>query len=319
MQAAYMKISDDEFNERCKRARDYLKECRICPRECNVDRLQNEMGFCRTSARARISTACLHHGEEPPISGQRGSGTIFFSYCNMRCVFCQNYQISQEGEGRFVTSEELALMMCALESQGAHNINFVSPSHVVPQLVEAVACAKKKGLTVPLVYNSNGYDALESLKLLDGIIDIYMPDMKYADDTIASAVSCCDNYWQKSREAIKEMHRQVGPLICDKEGIAQKGLLVRHLVLPDNIAGSFRVLKFLAEEVSPLIGLSIMAQYHPCYKACDHPKLNRLITKNEYAEVLEWVEQFHFTHVFAQDLTSHGEYLPDFLKESPFE
>jgi putative pyruvate formate lyase activating enzyme len=231
-----------------------------------------------------------HHGEENPLRGWNGSGTIFFSWCNLRCVYCQNWDISQKGLGREVGPEELADMMLALQAQGCHNINFVTPSHVVAQIMAAVEIAASKGLDLPLVYNTGGYDSLEALRLLDGIIDIYMPDMKYGDTRTAHRFSHVRDYVEFNRAAVKEMHRQVGDLTIDEKGIAQRGLLVRHLVLPENISGTERVLAFLAEEISSETYLNLMDQYRPCYRAGENPPLNRPIMSREFSRALGWAE-----------------------------
>jgi putative pyruvate formate lyase activating enzyme len=227
-----------------------------------------------------------HHGEEDPLRGTRGSGTIFFSWCNLRCVYCQNWDISQRGAGQEVGPEELAGMMLALQGLGCHNINLVSPSHVVAQIISAVEIAARNGLRLPLVYNTGGYDSPEALALLDGIIDIYMPDMKYGDSGIARRYSRVRNYVETNRAAVTEMHRQVGDLALDAQGIAQRGLLVRHLVLPGNLAGTGQVLAFIAREISPDTYLNLMDQYHPCYRAGENPPLDRALRREEFEAAL---------------------------------
>jgi len=249
--------------------------------------LAGESGKCHITGQAVISSYGPHFGEEAPLVGQHGSGTIFFTYCNLRCVFCQNYTISQLGEGWTVDKEELAKMMLSLQAKGCHNINLVSPTHVVPYILEALELAVGMGLCLPLVYNSGGYDSVETLELLDGIIDIYMPDMKYSDDKIAEQLSGIKDYPKVNKSAIKEMHRQVGDLQIDEQGIAQRGLLVRHLVLPNNLAGTEEIVAFLAQEVSTDTYLNIMAQYHPCYKAFDIPQLSRPVSKQEFYEAID--------------------------------
>jgi putative pyruvate formate lyase activating enzyme len=238
-----------------------------------------------------VSSYGPHFGEEVPLVGRRGSGTIFFTHCNLRCLFCQNYSISQLGEGEKVGREELAYMMLSLQSQGCHNINLVSPTHVVPQILEALEVAVESGLHLPLVYNTGGHDSLETLKILDGIVDIYMPDMKYSDEKIAEGLSGIENYPEINRAAVKEMHRQVGDLEIDEDGIAQRGLLVRHLVLPHGLAGTKGIVNFLAEEISPNTYVNIMAQYHPCYKAFQIPALSRRITGDEFQQAIELTRQ----------------------------
>jgi putative pyruvate formate lyase activating enzyme len=241
-----------------------------------------EGAVCRTGERAMLHSFGVHHGEEDVLRGWNGSGTMFFSWCNLRCVFCQNWEISQKGIGRAVEPNEIASMMLELQEQGCHNINFVSPSHVVAQVLAAVNIAADKGLCLPLVYNTGGYDSLEALALLDGVIDIYMPDMKYGDSSIARNYSKVRNYVEINQAAVKEMHRQVGDLDLDEKGLARRGLLVRHLVLPENLAGTEKVLDFIAHEISRDTYLNLMDQYRPCYRADEYPPLNRPITMEEY-------------------------------------
>jgi len=264
-----------------------LEKCDICPRKCGVNRLEGETGYCRSGRVAQVSSFTPHFGEEAPLVGSHGSGTIFMTNCNLGCIFCQNYDISQLGEGREVSPKKLAAMMLQLQEGGCHNINFVTPTHFAPQILEALVEARAMGLTVPLVYNSGGYDSVETLKLLDGIFDIYMPDAKYGSDEAARKYSDAPNYAKYMKAAIIEMYRQVGPLEIDDEGIAVRGLLVRHLVLPNDLAGTAKIVKFLAEEVSPETYLNVMAQYQPAYKAHTCPDLNRPITLKEYANALE--------------------------------
>jgi putative pyruvate formate lyase activating enzyme len=263
----------------------HLENCDLCARYCHVNRrVTMEGAVCRTGERAVVHSYGAHHGEEDPLRGWNGSGTIFFSWCNLRCVFCQNWEISQRGLGREVEPAELADMMLALQSQGCHNINLVTPSHVVAQIIAAVEIAAQQGLRLPLVYNTGGYDSLEALSLLDGIIDIYMPDMKYGDSTIARRYSKVRDYVEANHAAVREMHRQVGDLVLDEQGLAQRGLLVRHLVLPGGLAGTEQILTFLAQEISPHTYLNLMDQYHPCYRADEYPPLDRTITAEEYQE-----------------------------------
>ena len=264
-----------------------LTECCVCPRHCGVNRPAGESGKCHITQEVMVSSYGPHFGEEAPLVGRHGSGTIFFTYCNLRCVFCQNYTISQLGEGSPVSREALAQMMLSLQEKGCHNINLVSPTHVVPYILEALELAVTMGLHLPLVYNSGGYDSVETLKLLDGIVDIYMPDMKYADAKTAEKLSGIQNYPEVNKAAVKEMHRQVGDLKIDKEGVAQRGLLIRHLVLPNGLAGTREVVRFLAREVSPHTYLNIMAQYHPGYKAFDVPPISRPVTQQEFSEAIE--------------------------------
>ena len=289
---AYLSLyRSGELRDRVEAARSLLRNCRVCPRHCGVDRLNGELGKCRTPGEVMVSSHGPHFGEESPLVGRNGSGTIFFTNCNLRCVFCQNYSISQIGEGDKVSKEELACMMLSLQDKGCHNINLVSPTHVVPQILEAFEMAVKSGLQLPLVYNSGGYDSIETLRLLDGIVDIYMPDMKYSDERNAEKLSGVENYPSINRAAVKEMHRQVGDLQINEDGIAQQGLLVRHLVLPHGLAGTKEVVNFLANEVSPDTYVNIMAQYHPCHKASQFPSLSRRISAGEFQEAVTLARQ----------------------------
>jgi putative pyruvate formate lyase activating enzyme len=294
-----------------------MKECTSCPRYCKVDR-SKARGFCGANDTIEIASSCLHCGEEPVISGNKGSGTIFFSHCNLKCVYCQNYDISQEGMGRPTTPDETAGVMIALQEQGAHNINLVSPSQYAYLLPDIIRNAKKRGLIIPIVYNTNAYDKVGMLKMLEGLVDIYMPDIKYSDNTMATRYSACGDYVEHSRNAIREMFRQVGPLRLDGHEIAKRGLLVRHLVLPHNIAGSIASLDFLAS-LSTGIYVSVMAQFHPCYKAGDFKELKRVVTPAEYERVIEHAVALDFEMIFTQEIASHETYLPDFNEEHPFE
>jgi len=308
---SYLRLSDIDLSLRIRQAREMLSPCRVCPRECGVDRLSGEKGFCETGAVAEVSSYNEHHGEEPPLSGFRGSGTIFFAHCNLRCVFCQNYPISHLGHGSPVEPAGLAVMMLELQRRGCHNINFVTPTHVAPQILEALLLAIKGGLKLPLVWNSGGYDSVETLKLFDGIVDIYLPDMKYDDDanaekysgvpkgrgdrTSASSVeppvAPTKGYQKVNRAAIREMHRQVGDLVMDEAGIAIRGLIVRHLVLPGELAGSEGVLRFLAEDISLGTAVSLMAQYFPANRAHEFPELARGLAAKDYRDAAEAMER----------------------------
>jgi len=283
---AYLQLlQTGELMRRVEQAYAHLSSCDLCAQECHVDR-HTERGVCRTGLLAVVSSYGPHHGEEDPLRGWRGSGTIFFTHCNLKCQFCQNYDISQLGEGNQVEPKELAAMMLDLENMGCHNINLVSPSHVVAQILAAVAIAAQAGLRLPLVYNTGGYDSLVALGLLDGVVDIYMPDMKYADAKLALRLSKARNYPEVNRAAVKEMHRQVGDLVMDEHGIARRGLLVRHLVLPGGLAGTAEIAHFLADEISRDTYINVMAQYRPAYKASEHPPLDRRITPKEHAEAV---------------------------------
>lgn len=311
---------DEEVRTRVSSLKSRLSSCDLCPRRCLVDRMGGETGFCRTADNVEVAYSGLHLGEEPPISGTGGSGTIFFAHCNLRCVYCQNFQISQCAEQicpRTLSPDELASEMLALQSKGAHNINLVSPTHVSAQVAEGVCMAREKGLSIPIVYNTNGYDALETLRCLEGLIDIYLPDIKYSDDVVARSYSGVDDYVQISRQAITEMFRQVGNLTLDRRGIARRGLLVRHLVLPKDRAGSAESLKFLAS-LSPQIVISIMAQYSPQYKAKDIPPLDRRISAAEYEAVLDHALELGLDRCFVQEYDSSETLVPDFRSAEPF-
>ncbi len=290
------------LKERIDLLNSLLENCSICPRKCGVNRRKDEKGHCRSGYKPVVSSHNLHFGEEPPISGLKGSGTIFLTNCSLNCCFCQNYPISQSANGNEISVNELSAMMVELQEKGAHNINFVSPTHFIPQIVTALGLAVEKGLTIPLVYNSGGYDSVDTLKLLEGIFDIYMPDAKYADSSNSKRYSNAEDYPEVNRKALIEMHRQAGDLKLDNNGIALKGLLIRHLVLPGNIAGSIEVLKFIAEKVSPGTYMSIMAQYHPAYKSTGIEKLSRRINVEEYKEVIDAAKQLGLDNGWIQEL-----------------
>ena len=285
---AYLRLlRSGELAERVRSARERLANCDLCARYCRVDRHLSIRGaICRTGARARVYSAGPHFGEEDCLRGSRGSGTIFFSWCNLRCVYCQNWEIAWRGEGQETSDEDLAAEMLGLQACGCHNINLVSPSHVVAQIISAVNIAAARGLNLPLVYNTGGYDSAEALKLLDGVVDIYMPDLKYGGDDQAHRYSHVRDYVRVNQAALREMHRQVGDLVINAEGLAERGLLVRHLVLPDDISGTKAALKFLAEEISADAYLNLMAQYRPCYRASEAPGLDRPIHRAEFLDAL---------------------------------
>jgi putative pyruvate formate lyase activating enzyme len=260
--------------------------CGVCPRGCKVNRREDDRrGFCRAGARAVVSSFGPHFGEEAPLVGSGGSGTIFFASCNLACVFCQNWQISQAREGEEASPEQLARMMLWLQQRGCHNINLVSPTIYGPQILAALPYAIEGGLRLPLVYNSGGYDSLPMLRLLDGVVDVYMPDIKYSDDRMAARYSLVKGYYEAAKEALKEMHRQVGDLVVE-DGVAMRGLIIRHLVLPEGIAGTGEVMRFIAEELSPDSYVNVMEQYRPDHKAVRYPELNRRITADEYREAM---------------------------------
>ncbi|MBI5440348.1 MAG: radical SAM protein [Deltaproteobacteria bacterium] len=280
-----------ELARRARAASRRLEACDLCPRTCGKNRRAGERGACRSAERAVVASYGPHHGEEECLSGSCGSGTIFFSGCNLGCVFCQNWEISHVGGGTEVGPAELAAMMLELQAQGCHNVNFVSPSHVIPQLLAAVEVAAGRGLRLPLVYNTGGYDSLESLALLDGVVDLYMPDMKYGDSALGRKYSKVANYVEVNRGAVKEMHRQVGDLVVDDHGLARRGLLVRHLVMPDGISGSEEVFTFLAEGVSRDTYVNVMDQYRPCHRAGEYPALARRVSHEEVRQALRSAER----------------------------
>jgi putative pyruvate formate lyase activating enzyme len=270
-----------------KRPTDILKACTLCPRKCGINRLENETGHCKTGQKAIICSFHPHFGEEPELVGTYGSGTIFFSYCNLLCNFCQNFEISHLGEGRDVTEKELAGIMLELQQMGCHNINLVTPTHVVPQIITALEIAHKNGLTVPIVYNSGGYDRVSTLKFMEGLIDIYMPDFKFWSSEVAEKTCNAPDYPEVARKAIMEMHRQVGNLQTNSAGIAQKGLLIRHLVLPENLAGTGEICEFISKNISPDTYVNIMPQYRPCGLAHQIEGLDRRLTAKEYLDAIK--------------------------------
>ncbi|MGC9319355.1 MAG: radical SAM protein [Armatimonadota bacterium] len=284
---AYLSLHESgELQRRAETARELLGDCTICPRECHVDRLHGVTGYCGVGRQALFSSAAPHFGEERPLVGAGGSGTIFFAGCSLGCVFCQNYEISHDRRGQEVSSDELANIMIGLQRRGCHNINFVTPTHVVPQILEALGRAIDQGLSLPLVYNCGGYESLSTLRLLDGVVDIYMPDAKYADPEVAERFSGAPDYPRVMRAALAEMHRQVGDLEIDEDGLACRGLLVRHLVLPEGLAGTAEIMQFLAS-LSEDTYVNVMAQYRPCYRAGEFPPLTRHITREEYREAVQ--------------------------------
>lgn len=278
-----------------------LESCSLCPRKCQVNRLKNELGFCRTGLKPKVCSSMPHYGEEPPISATGGSGTIFFSHCNMACVYCQNYEFSQSEEGREVDFEELADFMLELQGLGCHNINLVTPTHVLPQILKALSIAIPKGLNIPIVYNTGGYELAQIIKLLDGIIDIYLPDMRYADNALATQYSLAPDYPKYNQEALKEMHRQVGVAKINNEGIIERGLIIRHLVLPNNIAGTDKIMAFIANELSRDTYISLMSQYFPCYKAAQFKEISRRISYQEYEDAKRAMEKYGLSCGWTQE------------------
>ena len=277
-------LESGELARRVGRAFAMLADCKLCPRRCGVNRLKDERGICRDGKVVGVASANLHTGEEPPISGTRGSGTIFFTGCSLRCHFCQNFPLSQMGHGQPAPPQILAEKMLALQKRGAHNVNLVTPSHVVPQFLAGLLIAAKKGLTLPIVYNSSGYEGMEALRLLDGVVDIYMPDIKYATRDAAARCSDAPDYWEHVRPALREMYRQVGALVVDDDGIAVRGMLIRHLVLPGLLDSPDTVFEFVATELSREVPVNLMSQYFPADRAVGDPLLGRPVTKEEFAE-----------------------------------
>lgn len=282
------RLSLRQLKERAERLRELMKECVICPRECRAKRLEGRYGVCRSTNELMISSAAPHYGEEPPLVGRRGSGTVFFTSCNLKCLFCQNYDISHLRHGRRISTSQLAEIMIGLQRGGCHNINLVTPTHMTPHIVEGVAMAAERGLSIPIVYNCGGYESIQTLKLLEDIVDIYMPDIKYADNETARRYSGAPMYWDVVRPAIREMFRQVGDLTVDEQGIARRGLLIRHLVLPNRLAGSRAVLDFIARDVSINSYVNIMDQFRPAYRAIHYPELSRTIKTTEFAEAVDY-------------------------------
>jgi len=302
LEAAYLETyREGRLQKKIDKAFQILESCTICPRRCNVNRLRGEKGVCQAGLEPEVSSYSPHFGEESPLVGRHGSGTIFLTHCNLRCSFCQNYSISHLGEGQRVSYKRLAGMMVELQSLGCHNINFVSPSHYVPQILKSLPPAIEAGLSIPLVYNTGGYDALETLSLLEGVIDIYMPDFKFSQGPPAEEFCHAPDYPQAAKAAIKEMHRQVGDLVLDDKEIAVRGLLVRHLVLPGGLAGTDEVMKFLAQELSKKTYVNIMDQYHPCGDVDWSPLLGRRITAREFQDAFDAAQREGLTRLDKRD------------------
>jgi len=275
-----------------------LEKCRTCPRECEVNRLAGESDVCRATDELRVSSAMPHFGEEPPLVGRNGSGTIFFSHCNLRCCFCQNWEIAHEGEGANISHETLSQAMLALQARGCHNVNLVTPSHVVPHILRALRIAIAGGLRIPLVYNTGGYDRLETIRELDGVIDIYMPDFKFQDGKQAHKYcQQADDYPEVAAAAIKEMHRQVGVLQTDEHGVATRGVILRHLVMPNNVAGTDRLVTWVARELSPKTYFNLMAQYRPEHRAREYPEIARRLDSREWEQAVEWTKAAGLTNL----------------------
>ena len=287
-------------------AYEILSQCSLCPRTCLVDRHHGELGLCRTNDKPVVSSYGPHFGEEDPLVGSQGSGTIFFTHCNLYCLFCQNYEISHGGEGEEITVADLAAAMLYLQKRGCHNINFVTPSHQVYQILAALPAAIAGGLNVPLVYNTGGYDAVETLRLLDGVVDIYMPDFKFWDPQVAGDFCSAEDYPEIARQAVREMHRQVGDLAMDDKGVARRGLLVRHLVLPDDLSGTRGVMEFLSREISPHTYVNVMGQYRPCGRAAQHPILRKFLTGLEHEEALRLAREAGLTRLDRREKLFRG-------------
>ena len=287
-----------------------LECCTICPHNCKINRTKNP-GRCKSTDKIKIALYSIHNFEEPCISGEKGSGTIFFSNCNMNCVFCQNYEISQLGRGKEITIEELANVMIKQQERNVQNINLVTPTSYALHIVEAIKIARKKGLEIPIVYNTNGYESVETLKLLEGYVDIYLPDLKYYYDDLAKKYSKVDNYFEIATKAIQEMHRQVGTPVLDENGVMKKGLMIRHLILPNEVQNSKKVLKWIKENIDSNVYVSIMAQYFPTYKAKEIPEIARKITKEEYEKVENYLYELDLENGYIQELGEHEEeYVP---------
>jgi putative pyruvate formate lyase activating enzyme len=297
---------------------DIYKSCALCPRACRVDRTKGELGYCRLPADIVMDCALAHHGEEPPLSGTRGAGTIFLSSCNLGCIYCQNYQISHSTQGRHLTVLELAKVMLDLQKSGCHNIDLVTPTHQTPLIMETLCMARMQGLTVPFVYNCGGYENPDVIRLLDGMVDIYLPDFKYGLEDDSVIFSSAPEYPRFALDSIKEMVKQVGDGLELKDGVAQKGIIIRHLVLPGRIENSKEVLRLIKKEISTSIQLSLMSQYTPIVKIRHHPILGRRITKNEYEQVTDYALKLGFDNVFVQEVNNY-ELTPDFDRENPFD
>ena len=289
---------------------EMLEKCMICPHNCGINRLNGQVGRCKSKETVKVALYSTHNFEEPCISGKKGSGTVFFSNCNMNCVFCQNYEISQQGKGKEISIQELADIFIKQQENDVENINLVTPTSYVPQIIEAIKIARKNGLNIPIVYNTNGYEKVETLKMLEGYIDIYLPDLKYSDDLLAKRLAKVDNYFEVATNAIKEMHRQVGQPVFNEYGIMQKGMIIRHLVLPNHILNSRRVLKWINDNMSDVY-VSVMAQYFPTYKAKEIEDINRKLNKEEYEEIENYLYRLNLENGYIQELGEHEEeYVP---------
>lgn len=293
-------IGTKKWEDRTRKFQKRLSSCDLCPRQCHVNRNDGEKGLCRAGLLPKVASWNAHHGEEPPISGFRGSGTIFFSNCTMQCVYCQNYSISQFGEGKEVTFKQLGEYYLQLQKMGCHNVNFVTPTHYLPQIIEALDYAAKRGFHLPLVYNTSGYERKEVIADLEGIIDIYLSDIRYSSSDYAEKYSSAGDYVSYNRESLKEMYRQVGVLQCDSTGIAFRGVAIRHLVLPEHISESRKAMNFIARELSKEVYISFMKQYFPAYRAKEYPPLNRKITSREFRDAAKWLDVYNLSRGWLQ-------------------
>ena len=289
---------------------ELLEKCTICPHNCGINRTNNQIGRCKSKDTVKIALYSIHNFEEPCISGKKGSGTVFFSNCNMNCVFCQNYEISQQGKGTEITIEELAEIFIRQQEKDVENINLVTPTSYVPQIIESIKIARNKGLKLPIVYNTNGYEKVETLKMLEGYVDIYLPDFKYSDNELAKRLSKVNNYFEIATQALTEMYKQTGKAVFDDRGIMQKGMIIRHLVLPNHILNSRRVLKWINENMHDVY-VSVMAQYFPTYKAKNIEDINRKLTKEEYEQIENYLYRLDLENGYIQELGEHEEeYVP---------
>lgn len=290
-----------------------LNQCRLCPRECNVNRLTGEVGYCGASDKLMVSRAALHFWEEPCVSGENGSGTVFFSNCNLKCVFCQNHCISQENLGVEISIERLSEIFLELEGNGANNINLVTPTHYVPQIIEALKLSKANGLKIPILYNSNGYDSLDTLKALDGYIDVYLPDLKYYNSKYSLKYSMAKDYFEKASIAIEEMYRQVGKPVFDENGIIKKGAIIRHLMLPGLLFDSKKILDYIHKTFGNNVYISLMNQYTPMFKASNYPEINRKLNEKHYDSIIDYALDLGIKNAFIQESESSSEeFVPDF-------
>ncbi|MDO8578728.1 MAG: radical SAM protein [Dehalococcoidales bacterium] len=315
--------SSGELASRADSLSARLAACDICPRRCGVNRFAEETGFCNSGSLPVVASWCVHRGEEPPVSGTNGSGAVFFGNCTMRCVYCQNYQISQDWDSQkrnLISIDALGERMLELQGKGCHNINLVTPTHFIPQILQALLRAVPRGLSIPLVYNTSGYESVDVIKMLDGIVDIYLPDLRYASSETANVLSKTADYTMHARKSIKEMYRQVGDLKLNADGVATRGLIVRHLILPERLAGSEESITWLAKELSPTLTVSIMAQYYPTHRSSSFASLGRKITEAEYREVVALVNALEIENGWLQGMEAAETYLPDFARQKhPFE